>query len=291
VAAGTDLNANIFNMTPDFFDTHTHLNFSAFDNDRDEVVARTLSSGVWVNNVGTQTDTSELAVEMTERYQEGVFATVGLHPVHTFESFHDEDELGQGGRSFTSRGESFDLDFYRRLAQSEKVVAIGETGLDYYHLDEDSHQAQRQAFEAQIALANELQKPLMLHIRNGQKHQSAYTDTLDILESQARVGGNAHFFAGSQSDLRRFLDLDFCVSFTGVITLTSDYDDLVRFVPLDRLLSETDAPYVAPKTHRSRRNEPLYVREVVDRIISIRPEPAEKVKSALVANARRLFAV
>ncbi len=275
---------------PDYFDIHTHLNFTAFDEDRGEVIDRALEAGVWFNNVGTQQDTSRQAVEIAESRPEGVYATVGLHPIHTTASFHDEQELGAGGTEFTSRGEEIDTEYYRRLAQHEKVVAIGETGLDYFHLDEEAtRSAQKQAFEAQIALAHSLEKPLMLHIRNGKNGEDAYGEVLDILEHTPHSGGNAHFFAGDRDQIRRFLEQGFCISFTGVVTFTEDYNELVRYVPLDRLMAETDAPFVAPKGRRGRRNEPLLVREIAEQIVKLRPEPDAEVRSALVENACRLF--
>lgn len=271
-----------------YFDIHTHLNFSAFDSDRDEVIARALDAGVGMINVGTQKDTSKKAIEIAEKYEKGVYAIVGIHPIHTSQSFHDKEEIG--GEGFNSRAEDFNLEYYEELARNEKVVAIGETGLDYYHLDEDSEKKQVEIFEHHIELANKLEKPLMLHIRGSKDgSRNAYKDTLDILKSKSKTRGNAHFFAGTMDEANEFLDLGFSISFTAVITRTSDYDELVKFVPLDMIMSETDAPYVPPANHKGKRNEPLYVREVAERIAEIRKEDKDKVLRALVNNAIERF--
>ena len=166
-----------------YIDIHAHTNFKAFDADRDSVISRALDSDTWVINVGTQYDTSKKAVEMTNEYKEGVYSTIGLHPIHTGKSHHDENELGKEGAEFTSRGEIFDKEKYKELASLGKVVAIGECGLDYYHMDEDSIEKQRTAFIAQIELANELDVPLMLHIRNHpeNKNRNAYFDVYELL--------------------------------------------------------------------------------------------------------------
>jgi TatD DNase family protein len=148
-----------------YFDAHTHVNFVAYDGDREETIQRSEEHGVGMNVVGTQYDTSKSAVELAEKY-EHVYATIGLHPIHTSKSYHDEQELGEGGKEFTSRGEQFDISNYEKLAHSKKVVAIGECGLDYYRVDKKTKDVQVKAFVEQIELANRLQKPLMLHIRN-----------------------------------------------------------------------------------------------------------------------------
>src|ERR1017187_9245242 len=151
---------------PKYIDIHSHVNFTAFDADRDEVIRRALDNDTWVMNVGTQIDTSRKAVEMANQYEEGVYAIIGLHPIHTGASFHDAKELGVGGKEFTSRGENFDKESYRKLLADPKVVAIGECGLDYYRCTEESISKQKKAFIEQIEIANEFKKPLMLHIRN-----------------------------------------------------------------------------------------------------------------------------
>lgn len=295
-------------MTPRYFDVHAHTQFATYGDEAEALVRSTVEGGTWVMNVGTQLDTSRAAVAMANRFTEGVYATVGLHPLHTTKSFHDEQELGGGAaaRAFTSRGEVFDAASYRALALDKKTVAIGECGLDYFHrtrndaeqtrIDaEDTKKRQVEAFEAQIAFANEVGKPLMLHIRDGKTSKDstgdAYRDALAILRRDAKVRGNVHFFAGSMEIAKQFLELGFTLSFTGVLTFTRDYDEVVRYAPLDMLLSETDSPYIAPVPYRGKRNEPGYVAEVVRAIARIRGEDEGVVGEKLVQNARRVFGV
>ncbi len=272
-----------------YIDTHTHVNLAAFRDDFDAVIRRALENDVWMVNVGTQYSTGARAVELADRYPEGVYATVGLHPIHTSASFHDTDELGEDGTAFTSRGEVFDIEAYRKLATHPKVLAIGECGLDYFR--DPSHEErgkQIEAFEAQIALANEVGKPLMLHLRSG-KGGNAYRDAHAILKRTAKVRGNAHFFAGSLTDAHLFWDMGYSTSFTGVITFTHDYDEVVRAAPAERIHAETDAPYVAPKPHRGTRNEPLYVREVVARMAELRGVEEEEWRERLWENAKAFY--
>jgi len=278
-------------MTPKYIDIHSHVNFKAFDEDREEVIKRALENDTWIINVGTQVDTSTRAVEMANQYKEGVYAIIGLHPIHTGMSFHDEKELGVGGKEFTSRGEVFDKESYRELLKDKKVVAIGECGLDYYRLDEASIEKQKLAFMEQIELANEFNKPLMLHIRHGVNHirNNAYVDALEILKKYSKVKGDVHFFAGTLEDAQAFTDFGFTLSFTGVITFTHDYDEVIKNTPLGMIMSETDSPYVAPTPYRGKRNEPSYVREVVKKIAEIKNLPEQEVAETIIANAKRIF--
>ncbi|TSC78075.1 MAG: Uncharacterized protein G01um101424_209 [Parcubacteria group bacterium Gr01-1014_24] len=284
---------------PKYIDIHSHVNFKAFDEDRDEVIKRALENNTWVINVGTQMDTSRKAVKMANQYKEGVYAIIGLHPIHTGVSYHDEKELGVGGKEFTSRGEVFDKESYRELLKdkkaNEKIVGIGECGLDYYRCTEESILKQKEAFIQQIELANEFNKPLMLHIRNArpteQSFGRAYSDALEILKTYAQVKGNVHFFAGTWEEAKSFLDFGFTLSFTGVITFTRDYDEVIRNTPLDMIMSETDSPYVTPVPHRGKRNEPSYVKEVVKKTAEIKNLPEDEVAQALIANAQRVFTI
>ncbi len=276
---------------PKYIDIHSHVNFKAFDEDRDEVIKRALENDTWVINVGTQIDTSKKAVEMANQYKEGVYAIIGLHPIHTGASYHDEKELGEGGKEFTSRGENFDKDAYRELLKDPKVVGIGECGLDYFRLTEESVEKQKNDFIAQIELANEFNKPLMLHIRNNpeDKSHNAYADALEILKACSKVKGDVHFFAGSVEDAKAFVDFGFTLSFTGVITFASSYDEVIKVTPLDMIMSETDSPYVTPAPHRGKRNEPVYVSEVVKKIAEIKGLPEAEVAQAIINNAKRVF--
>jgi len=278
-------------MNPKYIDIHSHVNFKAFDADRDEVIKRALENDTWVINVGTQVDTSRKAVEMTNQYKEGVYSIVGLHPIHTGASYHDEKELGEGGKEFTSRGEVFNKEFYRELLKDKKVVGIGECGLDYYRCTPESIAKQKKDFISQIELANEFNKPLMLHIRNNptEKKYNAYIDALDLLKKYSKVKGDVHFFAGTWEEAKGFIDFGFTLSFTGVVTFTNDYDEVIRNVPLEMIMSETDSPYVTPIPHRGKRNEPSYVKEVVKKIAEIKNLSENEVAKAIIENARRVF--
>lgn len=273
-----------------YIDIHTHVNLAAFAEDREAATARALEAGVAHINVGTQLKTSQAAIDVAEDYEADVYATVGLHPVHTSASYHDTQEFGDGyGKAFTSTGEEFDYDAYKKMAKHRKVVAIGECGLDFYRAPtEEEWRKQVEVFEMQITLANEVQKPLMLHLRSG-NGRNAYKEAQDILKRSAHVLGNSHFFAGSLDDARGFWDMGYTTSFTGVLTFTHDYDEVVKAAPLSMLHAETDAPYVAPVPHRGERNEPSYVIEVVKKIAEIRGKDIEIVSVALYKNARRLF--
>lgn len=270
-----------------YIDVHAHVNFKAYDEDREEVIKRTLAEGVAMMNVGTQKDTAKYAVDIAEKY-EGLYAAIALHPIHTSASHHDTKELGDEGEAFTSRGEEFDSAYYEELAQHPKVKAIGECGLDYYRLDEETAEVQKRVFIEHIKIANKVGKPLMLHIRSGSE-RSAYKDAAEILREHANVKGDVHFFAGSWEEAQLFLDLGFTLSFTGVLTFTHDYDEVVRNIPLDMILAETDCPYITPVPFRGKRNEPLHVREVYKAIARIKGEDEEKVRVQINENARRVF--
>lgn len=151
---------------------------------------------------------------------------------------------------------------------------------------------QKEVFRKQIELAVEIGKPLMLHLRNGIE-RSAYNDAFSILKSYnlnlKSNPGNLHFFAGSIDEAKQFLDIGFSFSFTGVITFAKEYAEIIKYLPLNRIMSETDAPYAAPAPYRGKRNEPFYVKEVVSAIAEIRGESLEIVKNVLVSNARKFF--
>ncbi len=207
-----------------------------------------------------------------------------------------EQELGpehSDGTGFTSRGEEFDLDTYRPLAEDPTVVAIGECGLDYYRCDEATIEKQRAAFISQIELANEVGKPLMLHVRPSTEAGApeAYGDAFELVKQHAKVRGNVHFFAGTVDEAKRFWEIGYSTSFTGVITFTHDYDEPVKAAPKELIHAETDAPYVTPVPHRGTRNEPRYVTEVVQRQAELRGVAPAEWAIQLRENARTLFGI
>lgn len=257
-----------------YIDVHTHLNLEAFAEDGLRVGEETRSEGVAYINIGTGKETSEKAVVLAEE-ADGVFATVGMHPTHT---------SGE-------HAEVFDFGAFNALAEHEKVVAIGECGLDYYRVVKETKDLQEKAFIEQIELANKVGKPLMLHIRPSHGSMDAYEDAYAILKAHAKVLGNLHFFAGTYDIAKRFWDMGYTTSFTGVITFANQYDEVIQKAPLDMIHAETDAPYVAPVPFRGKRNEPLHVREVYKRIAELRGQNAEEVRSQLLENARRIFGV
>lgn len=269
-------------------DSHCHIQFPAYDADRKAVIARALESGIGMVNVGTQFQTSIDAIALAEQYPEGVWATVGFHPNHVSGgTYHDPWEL-RGGLP-----EPFDIEKFRELARHPKVVAIGECGLDYYRIK--NHESgimdrQREVFRQQIELAKEVPKPLVIHCRN------AFRDLISILDScfmiyDSRPAGVVHFFSGSWEDAEKLLELGFYLSFGGVITFAREYDEVIQKTPLERLLLETDAPYVAPAPYRGKRNEPAYVIEVAKKIAELRGVGFEEVSAITTANAKTLFSI
>jgi len=274
---------------PKYIDIHSHVNFKAFKEDGDAVIQRALDNDTWVINVGSQFSTSKRAVEIANKYKEGVFAIVGLHPIHLEELFHDDEEIG--GEGFATHAEVFDKEKYLELLKDPKVVGIGECGLDYFHCKPESIEKQKKTFREQVSLAQETGKALMLHIRNNPKDSSlnAYNDVLEILKEFPGVKGDVHFFAGNIQDAKNFNDLGFTVSFTGVITFTHDYNEVIKSVPLNMIMADTDSPYVAPVPFRGKRNEPVYVKEIVKKIAEIKNLPENEVAEAIFANAKRVF--
>lgn len=248
-----------------YIDNHAHVNFEDYDADRKEVIARALQAHVAMINVGTTLQTSKEVVALANEYESGVYAIVGEHPVHA------------------ATESNFDATALEALLSSPKVVGIGECGLDFFRVEEGTVKLQEEVFRTQLALAEKYQLPVMLHIRK------AYDEAIAILKEFPKVIGNAHFFSGTQEHARTLLDMGYTVSFTGVITFTKDYDQLVTYVPLNRILSETDCPYVTPAPHRGKRNEPLFVQEVAHKIAEIRGEDVEVVREALLQNSKNLF--
>ncbi len=256
-------------MLPKLFDIHTHVNFPDFDKDRDKVIKRALDAGIWMINIGSDFESSKKAVEIAEKYNEGVYAAVGLHP-------ND------------NKKEIFSIEKYKELAKHPKVVAIGECGIDLFRQNKNDFLRQEKIFNQQIELALELDKPLMIHCRE------AHDDLINILTTyyslhSTRHNGNIHFFSGTLEQAQKYFDLGFTISFAGVVTFSRDYDEIIKKAPLDKIMIETDAPFVAPLPYRGKRNEPLYVQEIAKRMAEIRGLSYEELAKITTENALRLF--
>lgn len=255
-------------------DTHAHLNFDAFDQDRKEVISNCLDSNIWVINVGTNHKTSEKAVEIAEKYNEGVYATVGLHPYHIVNS---------------ETKENFDYHTYKALAQNKKVKAIGEIGLDYSYTEKkEEKKLQRETFKKQLDLASKVNLPVVIHCRK------AWKDLLQILKnSKFKIknspNGVAHFYSGSWTQAQELFKLGFFISFTGVITFSEDYNEIVKKTPTDKIMVETDCPYVAPEPNRGKTNKPQYVKYVAREIARIKKQDLKEIKAKTTRNAKELF--
>jgi TatD DNase family protein len=251
-----------------YIDIHCHPNFPEYDEDREKVIEEAKKLGVGMIAVGTDMMISKSCIDLAYSHND-IWATVGTHPTH------DDAHI--------------DFESLRKLAMDPKVVAIGECGLDFFHCEPSDYSRQEKVFIEHIKIANEVNKPLMLHVRNPKKGGDAYMKALELLKLHAKVKANFHFFAGNKEDLAKIIEAGHSVSFTGVLTFTSDYDDLVRMVPIDRLMSETDAPFATPVPYRGKRNNPVYVINVVEAIARIRGVETHIMAEQLLSNARNFF--
>jgi TatD DNase family protein len=258
-----------------YFDAHSHLIADEFQDDVADVLARMEEHRVGTITVGVDKATSAAAVAFAEKHK-NIYATIGLHPTDTSTEMFDDAAL-------------------TALVDHPKVVGVGECGLDYFRITGDieaEKKRQRLEFEKQIVFAIDHLKPLMLHCRPSKGTMDAYEDALDMLEPvKGAVNGNVHFFVGDVRVARRFYTLNFTTSFTGVITFAREYDDVVRFAPVDMVLTETDSPYAAPAPHRGKRNDPTNVRFVVAALAEITGLPEDKLAEQVVENAKRVFAI
>jgi TatD DNase family protein len=276
-------------------DTHAHVQFSGFKDEADEVMRRALDVGVGVINVGTQIDTSREAVTMLKRYPENVWAVVGLHPEHTYQHRVDEEES-----HFRSREEAFDYSAYQELAKNPRVVGIGECGLDYFRLEgqeniETIKQRQKDAFELQIQLALEMNKTLVVHCRPAKDTVDAYEDVLEIIKRTKAEHSNLRFeihcFTGTLAVAQQFVALGGYIGLNGIITFdkTGQSEAVVKNIPLEHIILETDCPYLTPAPHRGKRNEPSLVKHVAEKVAEWKNISFEEVASQTTKNAKQLF--
>ena len=282
-------------------DTHTHVNLRAFKDDAPETIQRALDAGVAVVNVGTQIDTSREAVAMLKKFPNDVYAVIGLHPTHTYHHDYEDDEEVK----FKTREESFDAGLYQALLDdagedAKRIVGIGECGLDYYRMPEDRYaeeikSLERDAFEKQIQFALKNNKALCIHCRPSEGTQDAYEDMLEIVKrvkmENPQLRFEVHCYTGNLELALEFAKLGGFIGLNGIITFdkTGRSEEVVKGLPLEFMILETDAPYLTPKLNRGKRNEPSYLPEVAEKIAEWKEVAVEEVAEVTTMNARELF--
>jgi len=318
-------------------DTHAHLNFNAYRNDLEEVIKRSLAENIWVINVGSNYKTSKKAVEIAGNYREGVYAAIGLHPIHLATDLVKVKTDPEEG-AFEAKGEDFDKEKYRKLALSgaegscpelaegscpelaegscpelaegscpelaegscpelaegsKKVIAIGEIGLDYYYRPKTKRklelfkEKQKEVFLKELDLAKELNLPVIFHCRK------AHQDLLEVLKlkiknQNSKIEGVVHCFTGDWEQAKEYLDMGFYLGFNGII-YKLDLREVIEKTPLEKILIETDCPYLTPPQAGADRNEPIFVKYIAQEIAKIKNLDYQRVAEITTQNARKLF--
>lgn len=273
-------------------DTHAHLNFAAYKKDLDEVIKRTLGLGMKIINVGSQFSTSQRAVDLAGKYPGQMYAAVGLHPFHLFTMDVDEEEV-----AFTTREERFLAAVYEGLIKKKGVVAVGECGIDYFHMpsgisEEEFKAKQSWSFMKQLQFAKKFSKPVIIHCRGSRADSTgAYKVMAEILKEQDYFHGVVHCYTADWPTAKMLLEKDLMISFTGIITYpkTTKLAEAVKKVPLEKMMIETDAPYLAPQIVRGQRNEPRFVQYVAARIAEIKGITYDEVVEQTAQNAINFF--
>ena len=281
-----------------FVDTHAHLNFKEFEKDYPAVIERAFKSGVKkIINVASNLENSYRAIKMARKFEKGVYATVGAHPIHImgghglFTKDGMEPSLFMEDYEAKTKGKIYPLRLFKEAMNDPRVVAVGEIGLDYYHYpkkeergQKTNKEIQKEGFRLFLQIAKSVKKPVITHSREAMK------DFLDIL-LRHRMPGVVHCFQGSTSDVKKVLDAGFLVSFTGLITYSREWDEIVQYVPLNSMMIETDCPYMTPIPYRGQRNEPAYVTEVAKKIAELKNVSVDKVAKITTKNAKDLFKI
>ncbi|MDD5738556.1 MAG: TatD family hydrolase [Candidatus Pacebacteria bacterium] len=255
-----------------YIDTHAHLDVEQYDSDREQVIKNAIKNGVgFIVNPSFDLQSAKKAIDLANKY-ENIFAGVGCHPKTREES-----------------GYVFNKKDYLKIIGNKKVVAVGECGLELASskIPEGQKQEllkhQKEIFVEQINLAKEFNLPIIVHCRNTHK------EVIEILSKENNLQGVIHCFSGSWGDAQKYLEMGIYISFTGIITYANDYDKVVKNTPLDRILIETDCPYLSPVPLKGQRNEPANVKYVAQRIAEIKGEPLERVADITTQNAKKLF--
>jgi len=269
-----------------YFDIHSHLDFPEYGPDFDNIIENMNKVEVGTITVGTDLESANRAVALAEKY-ENVWACIGIHPADNHNEIWNEEE-------------------FEKLVKRPKVVAIGECGLDFFRLPTNEltgepdlekitieKARQQELFEKQIQFAIKHDKTLMIHCRDVKNSNLVYEETYKTLKKykleNPALRIHLHFFAGDLEIAKKFLELDCTFSFTGVITFANQYDEVIKFLPLEKIMSETDAPFVAPVPYRGKRNEPAYVLEVIKKLAELKGISIEELTAQIAKNVERIF--
>lgn len=272
-------------MKPKLIDTHSHINFDVFKKDAFCLMDKCFKEKIWLLNVGTEYNTSKKAIEYANKFGNGVYATIGLHPlcVNTgvVELKIDKNEFNSEESDLI-----FDYKKFKELASKEKVVAIGEIGLDYWYKPKTAvkkeifKQKQKEVFIQQLDLAKELNLPVVIHCR------LAFIDVFDVLKNYKNIKGVFHCFTGNMEEAKKILDMGFYFGFNGII-FKKDLREIIKNTPLDRILLETDCPYLCPL--KSGRNTPLNLKYICEKIAEIKNVSFDEIAEKTTNNAMKLF--
>ncbi len=273
-------------------DTHAHLNFTSFDKDRKSVIDNCFRNNIWVINVGTNLKTSKEVLVLAEKFNKNMFSAVGLHPMNLDTGLI---KLRPDKLESESYEKNFDYEGYKKLAKSKSVVAIGEIGLDYYWKPKTVKRKevfklkQKELLLKQLKLAKELMLPVIFHCR------MAHQDLMEILTKNQDLRPKkavAHSFVGGLKELKDFLNFGYYIGFNGIIFKEIEginFEEVIKNTPIDRMLIETDCPYLSPPQAKSKRNEPIFVKYTAEHIAKIKKVSFEEVSKITTENAKRLF--
>lgn len=250
-------------------DTHSHIQLADYDHNRDEVLARARAAGVTMMAVGVDVPSSAAAMELAKAHDD-IFATVGLHP---HDAAGEKEEIAAA-----------DIAAIAKFAEDDSVLAIGECGLDFYY-NNSPKDIQIDIFKQQIELALKLDKPMVWHVRD------AFTDFFEVVDQYPGVRGIVHCFTGTRAEMQVAVDRGFYIAYNGIMTFTKDQAqlDTVKATPLERIVLETDCPWLSPKSHRGRPNEPAYIVETAQFIADLRGEDYEEFCNHVTANSRTIL--
>jgi TatD DNase family protein len=281
-----------------YIDTHCHLNFNDYKEDAFEIAKKTLLADTEMIVVGSMLRTSARAVDFAGKFSKGVYSAIGLHPCHLINQVVENEKDESDKYRFITQAEVYEEENYQKLIDSsDKVVAIGEIGLEYFRLSEDKEELekikelQREVFKKQLNLAKKNNLPIIIHCREA--HDDLYSILYDFVRGQApsEDWGVIHCFSGDYELAKKYNSLGLKISFTGLITFANQWDEVIKKIPLEKIMVETDSPYLSPVPYRGKRNEPLNVKEVVKKIAELKGLEVEEVAEITYNNAKRLFKI